>query len=184
MLSGSLATTLKAKLAVGAPSMSTGRARTQLISQTSRVSGLYRAGVTQSTRSYAGKSSGDLFTSTLGGGEAVKDGGAKASSLLRPRIPVQRPGLKLKNMRKRYKHKTFLESEAHKRKVPTSMKKVWHEARAIRHLPVAKALSFLEVYPTRSAKHLKSVVHQAKANAVWRGFKAEDLEICTLSSFL
>lgn len=112
----------------------------------------------------------------------MKEAGAKVANFLKPRIPVQRTGLKLKNMRKHYKHKDFLESVAHKRRVPTSMKKVWHEARAIRRLPVAKALSFLEVYPTRSAKHLKSAVKQAKLNAVWRGFKAEDLEVCTFSS--
>lgn len=130
-------------------------------------------------RYYATKSSGDLFEGALGAAEGVKDGGEKASSLLKPRIPVQRSNLNPKKMRKHYKHADFLESVAHKRKVPTSMKKVWHEAYAIRRMPVAKAMSFLEVYPTRSSQHLLSAVKQARSNAVWRGFKAEDLQICT-----
>lgn len=54
---------------------------------------------------------------------------------------------------------------------------MWHEARAVRRLPVKKALSFLEVHPTRSSKHLYSAIRQAKLNAVWRGFREEDLEV-------
>lgn len=138
-------------------------------------SGLYQS------RRYASKSSGDLFEGVLQGGEAVKGGEGKEASVLKPRIPVQREKVEGQKMRSHYKHKNFLESVAHKRRVPTSMKKVWHEARAVRRLPVKKALSFLEVHPTRSSKHLYSAIRQAKLNAVWRGFREEDLEVCTFS---
>lgn len=179
MLAGSLSSVLKTRQFAVAPSMSAKKAPSQIASQTTRVSGLYAPSRVNTSRSYAAKSGGDLFETVLGGGEAVKDGGAAASNVLKPRIPVKREHSKPNKMRKKYKHANFLESVAHKRRVPTSMKKVWHEARAIRRLPVAKAMSFLEVYPTRSAKHLRSAVNQAKCNAVWRGFRAEDLEICT-----
>jgi len=144
----------------------------------SRYQGSFSANTPSFARGYASKSSGDLFEGALSATEGVKDAGEKASTILKPRIPVQRTNLNPKKMRKHYKHQNFLESVAHKRKVPTSMKKVWHEVFAIRRMPVAKAMSFLEVYPTRSSKHLLSAVRSARANAVWRGFKAEDLEIC------
>ena len=187
MLSGSLANALRsARCATASPS-GPARAGSKLVSQTSRISGSGVSSHLQSTRSYASTSSGDLFSNTLAGGEALKDAAEALAPVLKPRFPIQRRQKPTSGMRKRYKNRDFMESVAHKRRVPTSLKKVWHEAYAIRRLPVAKAMSFLEVYPTRSSKHLLSAVRQAKTNAVWRGFKAEDLEVCTffaLQSFL
>lgn len=121
--------------------------------------------------------SGDLFESALKASDAKAT--KEQENIVKPRIPAPHPKRDPKKMRSKYKKANFLESVAHKRKVPTSMKKVWGEARAVSGLPVARALNFLEVYPTRSAKHLLSAVKQARNNAVWRGFRAEDLEVCT-----